>query len=144
MDELLGGFLAETFEYLEGVETQILQFERNPSEAALVSSIFRLVHTIKGTSSFLGLDRLCAVAHAAESLLGDLRDGAPPTPDSVSAILAALDRIKRILRDIEALGAEPSGVFECAAFIAKAIARAFTAARSFACARLCLQLRRPG
>jgi two-component system chemotaxis sensor kinase CheA len=109
MDELLGGFLAETFEYLEGVETQILQFERNPSEAALVSSIFRLVHTIKGTSSFLGLDRLCAVAHAAESLLGDLRDGAPPTPDSVSAILAALDRIKRILRDIEALGAEPSG-----------------------------------
>lgn len=109
MDELLGEFLAETFEHLEGVETQLLQFERNPTDASLVAGIFRLVHTIKGTASFLGLDRLQTVAHAAENLLGDLRDGAPPTQGSVSAILAAIDRIKEILRDIEAQGSEPEG-----------------------------------
>ena len=58
MDELLSEFLTETAEHLEGVETQLVQFERNPTDASLVSSIFRLVHTIKGTSSFLGLTRL--------------------------------------------------------------------------------------
>lgn len=109
MDELLSEFLAETFEHLEGVETQLLQFEREPTDASLVAGIFRLVHTIKGTASFLGLDRLQTVAHAAENLLGDLRDGAPPTPEGVSAILAAIDKIKEILRGIEAEGSEPAG-----------------------------------
>jgi two-component system chemotaxis sensor kinase CheA len=109
MDELLGEFLAETSEHLEGVETQLLQFERNPHDASLVAGIFRLVHTIKGTASFLGLDRLQTVAHAAENLLGDLRDGAPPTSGGVSAILAAIDRIKEVLKGIEAQGSEPAG-----------------------------------
>jgi two-component system chemotaxis sensor kinase CheA len=58
MDELLKDFLTETTEHIEGAETQLVQFERNPSDQSLISSIFRLVHTIKGTSSFLGLDRL--------------------------------------------------------------------------------------
>jgi two-component system chemotaxis sensor kinase CheA len=109
MDELIGDFLAETFEHLEGIEIQLLQFERTPNDASLVSGIFRLVHTVKGTASFLGLDRLHHVAHAAENLLGELRDGVPPTPQSVSVILATIDRIKAILRDIESLGAEPEG-----------------------------------
>jgi two-component system chemotaxis sensor kinase CheA len=109
MDELLSEFLTETTEHLEGVETQLLQFERNPSDAALVAGIFRLVHTIKGTSSFLGLTRLQTVAHAAETLLGDLRDGVPPTPEGVSLILAAIDRIKSVMKGIEATGAEPEG-----------------------------------
>lgn len=109
MDELLSEFLTETTEHLEGVETQLLQFERNPSDAALVAGIFRLVHTIKGTSSFLGLTRLQTVAHAAETLLGDLRDGVPPTPEGVSLILAAIDRIKSVMKGIGATGAEPEG-----------------------------------
>ncbi len=109
MDELLSDFLTESSEYLEGVENQLVQFERDPSDASLISGIFRLVHTIKGTASFLGLDRLQAVAHSAETLLGDLRDGAPPTQANVSLILSAIDRIKSILRGIEALGAEPEG-----------------------------------
>ena len=109
MDDLLSEFLTETSEHLEGVETQLVQFERDPTDASLVSSIFRLVHTIKGTSSFLGLDRLQAVAHSAETLIGDLRDGAPPTQKTVSLILAAIDRIKLILSEIEILGAEGPG-----------------------------------
>jgi len=108
-DELLREFLTESGEHLESVETQLVQFERDPTDASLVSSIFRLVHTIKGTSSFLGLDRLQAVAHAAETLIGDLRDGVPPTQKAVSLILAAIDRIKAIIGEIEVRGAEPEG-----------------------------------
>ena len=109
MDELLSEFLTESGEHLEGIETQLVQFERDPTDASLVSGIFRLVHTIKGTSSFLGLDRLQAVAHSAETLIGDLRDGLPPTQKTVSLILAAIDRIKAILAEIEVLGAEGDG-----------------------------------
>jgi len=109
MDELLGEFLTESGEHLEGIETQLVQFERDPTDASLVSGIFRLVHTIKGTSSFLGLDRLQAVAHSAETLIGDLRDGLPPAEKTVSLILAAIDRIKSLLGEIEVLGREPEG-----------------------------------
>ncbi len=109
MDELLRDFLTETAEHLEGVETQLVLFERNPRDASLVAGIFRLVHTIKGTSSFLGLHRLQRVGHSAETLIGELRDGAPPTQRKVSLILAAIDRIKSIVGEIEQLGAEPDG-----------------------------------
>ncbi len=109
MDELLSEFLTETAEHLEGVETQLVQFERDPGDASLVAGIFRLVHTIKGTSSFLGLHRLQHVGHAAETLIGKLRDGAPPTEEMVSLILEAIDRIKAIVDDIRRLGEEPAG-----------------------------------
>lgn len=109
MDELLRDFLTETTEHIEGAETQLVHFERNPSDASLITSIFRLVHTIKGTSSFLGLERLERVGHAAESVMGMLRDGVPPTQHSVSIILAAIDRIKTIIDEIGQHGAEPPG-----------------------------------
>jgi two-component system chemotaxis sensor kinase CheA len=109
MDELLRDFLTETTEHIEGAETQLVHFERNPSDASLITSIFRLVHTIKGTSSFLGLDRLERVGHAAESVMGMLRDGVPPTQHSVTIILAAIDRIKTIIEEIGQHGSEPPG-----------------------------------
>lgn len=109
MDELLRDFLTETTEHIEGAETQLVLFERNPSDASLITSIFRLVHTIKGTSSFLGLERLERVGHAAESVMGMLRDGVPPTQHSVSIILAAIDRIKTIIDEIGRNGGEPPG-----------------------------------
>jgi two-component system chemotaxis sensor kinase CheA len=109
MDELLKDFLTETTEHIEGAETQLVHFERNPSDASLITSIFRLVHTIKGTSSFLGLERLERVGHAAESVMGMLRDGVPPTQHSVTIILAAIDRIKTIIEEIGQNGGEPPG-----------------------------------
>jgi len=109
MDELLRDFLTETTEHIEGAETQLVHFERNPTDASLITSIFRLVHTIKGTSSFLGLERLERVGHAAESVMGMLRDGVPPTQHSVTIILAAIDRIKTIIEEIGANGCEPPG-----------------------------------
>lgn len=109
MDELLSDFLTETTEHIEGAETQLVHFERDPSDASLISSIFRLVHTIKGTSSFLGLERLERVGHAAESVMGMLRDGVPPTQHSVTLILQAIDRIKTIIEEIGQHGSEPPG-----------------------------------
>ncbi|HEX2841798.1 chemotaxis protein CheW [Hyphomicrobium sp.] len=109
MDELLRDFLTETTEHIEGAETQLVHFERNPSDMSLITSIFRLVHTIKGTSSFLGLERLERVGHAAESVMGMLRDGVAPTQHSVTIILAAIDRIKTIIEEIGRNGGEPPG-----------------------------------
>src|ERR1019366_3080978 len=69
-----------------------------------------MVHTIKGTCGFLGLPRLEQVAHAGENVLGQLRDGKlSASPDIVSQILTALDRIKEILSGLSRSGAEPAG-----------------------------------
>ena len=109
MDELLKDFLTETAEQIEAVGTQLVLLERDPSDAAMIASIFRLVHTIKGTCGFLGLNRLGQLAHAAETLIGRIRDGAIPTPDAVTVILAAIDRIKAVLAELERTAQEPEG-----------------------------------
>jgi two-component system chemotaxis sensor kinase CheA len=109
MDELLKDFLTETAEQIEAVGTQLVLLERDPSDAAMIASIFRLVHTIKGTCGFLGLTRLGQLAHAAETLIGRIRDGATPTPDAVTVILAAIDRIKIVLAELERTAQEPDG-----------------------------------
>ncbi len=109
MDELLNDFLAETSEHLDAASTQLVMFEADPSNSTIVSSIFRLVHTIKGTCGFLGLTRLEALTHAAEAVISRLRDGRAATPEMVSLILAAVDRVKIILAEIETHAAEPPG-----------------------------------
>ncbi|MFD0986578.1 hybrid sensor histidine kinase/response regulator [Methyloligella solikamskensis] len=108
MDELLGEFLAETDENLERLDTELLRFEREPNNQEILNKIFRLVHTIKGTCGFFGLDRLSAIAHATESRLGEYREGEAVTVEGVSVVLACLDRIKEILRGLEE-GKEPPG-----------------------------------
>lgn len=110
MDELLGEFITETNEFLETVDTQLVVFEADPTDGDTLNSIFRLVHTIKGTCGFLGLPRLQFVAHAGETLLGKFRDGTlVATPDQVQLVLESIDRIKEILAELEATGSEPEG-----------------------------------
>ena len=101
MDELLTEFLTETTESLDVVDVELVKFEQDPNNAQILDNIFRLVHTIKGTCGFLGLPRLEALAHSAETLMGQFRDGIPVTPDAVSLILASLDRIKELLATLE-------------------------------------------
>ena len=74
MDELLRDFLTETNESIDVVDVELVRFEQEPNNAKILANIFRLVHTIKGTCGFLGLPRLEKVAHAAENVLGKLRD----------------------------------------------------------------------
>ncbi|WP_298423391.1 hybrid sensor histidine kinase/response regulator [Rhodoblastus sp.] len=109
MDEMLQEFLTESAEQIEAASAQIVAFERHPEDESLIASIFRLVHTIKGTCGFLGLARLQRLTHAAESLIGALREGAKATPEVVSAILAAVDRIKALLAELEETGQEGDG-----------------------------------
>ena len=106
MDELLREFLTETAENLDHVD---VQFEREPNNGQVLSNIFRLAHTIKGTCGFLGLPRLEALTHAAETLMGKFRDGMAVTGEAVSLVLAAIDRIKTILDGLEKLQHEPAG-----------------------------------
>ncbi len=112
MDDLLREFLTETNESLDTVDNQLVRFEQDPNNAKILDNIFRLVHTIKGTCGFLGLPRLEALAHAAETLMGKFRDGMPVTGEAVTLILTTIDRIKDILGQLEATEAEPEGVDE--------------------------------
>ncbi|HTY66539.1 MAG TPA: chemotaxis protein CheW [Alphaproteobacteria bacterium] len=110
MDDLLREFLTETTESISLLDLELVKLEQNPNDPELLSNIFRLVHTIKGTCGFLGLPRLEAVAHASENILGRVRDGElTVTPAAVSLILESLDRIKGLLSVLEQTEAEPAG-----------------------------------
>ena len=90
MDDLLSEFLTETAESLDVVDNELVRFERDPNDKAVLDNIFRLVHTIKGTCGFLGLPRLEAVAHASETVLGKFRDGVVTvTPAAVTRAAAS-------------------------------------------------------
>ena len=109
MDDLLREFVTETNESLDVVDVELVRFEQDPNNAKILDNIFRLVHTIKGTCGFLGLPRLEALAHAAETLMGKFRDGAPASSEAVTLILATIDRIKIILESLESDQREPDG-----------------------------------
>lgn len=109
MDDLLREFLTETNESLDVVDVELVKFEQDPNNEKILGNIFRLVHTIKGTCGFLGLPRLEAIAHAAETLMGKFRDGAPVTGEAVTLVLRSIDRIKQLVADLEATEQEPAG-----------------------------------
>lgn len=110
MDELLSEFLTETNESLGVLDVELVKLEQNPNDPELLSNIFRLMHTIKGTCGFLGLPRLESVAHAGENILGKVRDGElEANSEAVSLILECLDRIRDILGVLEETEAEPEG-----------------------------------
>ena len=107
MDELTREFLIESQEGLDRMERCLTDLEQRPDDAALLAEIFRSVHTIKGTTGFLGYSRLEKLAHAGENLLGLLRDGklvagAP----IINGLLQLLDGLRSILRSIEAEDSE--------------------------------------
>ena len=110
MDDLLREFLTETNESLDVVDVELVKFEQDPNNARMLNNIFRLVHTIKGTCGFIGLPRLEALAHAAETLMDTYREGMQVTTEGVDMVLLTIDRIKSILGGLEASGGtEPSG-----------------------------------
>jgi two-component system, chemotaxis family, sensor kinase CheA len=110
VDELLSDFLVETNEGLAELDMALVRLEQVPQDKETLSLVFRLVHTVKGTCGFLGLVRLERVAHAAESVLGRIRDGElSATAKIITPVLRAMDRIKLIVAEIGATGAEPPG-----------------------------------
>lgn len=110
MDDLVLEFITETNESLDELDVDIVNLEQNPNDKDLLSKIFRLMHTIKGTCGFLGLPRLEKVAHHAENVLGRFRDGdLEVTPEYVTLIFESIDRIKIIVASIEKTGTEEQG-----------------------------------
>ncbi len=105
MDEIVQEFLVESYESLDRLDGDLLALERDPHSKDTLASIFRVMHTIKGTCGFLGFSRLERVAHAAESLLGGLRDGSlEVNPPIASALLATGDALRQMLSNIERAG----------------------------------------
>jgi two-component system chemotaxis sensor kinase CheA len=110
MDELTREFLIESQEGLDRMERCMTDLEERPQDAELIGEIFRSVHTIKGTTGFLGFKRLETLAHAGENLLGLLREG-KLTADRpiITGLLQLLDGLRGILKTIEAQDAEGEG-----------------------------------
>jgi two-component system chemotaxis sensor kinase CheA len=102
MDELTREFLIESQEGLDRMERCLTDLEERPEDSALIAEIFRSVHTIKGTTGFLGFKRLEKLAHAGENLLGMLREG-KLTADrpTITGLLHLLDGLRVILKTIE-------------------------------------------
>ena len=107
MDDLTKEFIAESQEGLDRMERCLTELETRPDDAGLLGEIFRAVHTIKGTTGFLGFDRLEKLAHAGEHLLGSLRDGRlAVSSDLISGLLRLMDGLRAILTLIEETGGE--------------------------------------
>ena len=118
MDDLIREFLIESQEGLDRMERCLTELEERPKDAGLLAEIFRSVHTIKGTTGFLGYKRLEKLAHAGENLLGLLRDGKMmATAPVITVLLALLDGLREILKAIEAEGNE--GTKDDSALIAR-------------------------
>jgi two-component system chemotaxis sensor kinase CheA len=111
-DEVLKEFLVESLELLDKVERDLVALEKGASKDKL-ASIFRGIHTIKGTCGFLGFNRLEALTHTGENLLGRLRDGKLEVhPDIVTALLAMTDGARTMTASIAATGAEGDGDYK--------------------------------
>jgi two-component system chemotaxis sensor kinase CheA len=109
-DELTREFLIESLEGLDRMERCLTDLEERPEDTELLAEIFRSVHTIKGTTGFLGFKRLEKLAHAGENLLGLLREGKLRAGrEIITGLLQLLDGLRSILKTIETEDAEGLG-----------------------------------
>ena len=107
MDDLTKQFLQESSENLDRLDQDFVKLESDPGNPELVKSIFRTIHTIKGTCGFLGFTQLESVAHVGENLLSRLRDGEIAlTPGITTALLQMVDAIRQMLQSIDVSGSE--------------------------------------
>ena len=107
LDEVVREFLVESHEGLDQLDRDLVALEKDPTSKDRLASIFRTIHTIKGTCGFLSFGRLEHVAHVGESLLSRLRDGRLAlNADITSALLAMVDAVRRMLADIESTGSD--------------------------------------
>ena len=103
MDEIVKEFLVENYENLDRLDRDLVSLEKDPHSKDHLASIFRTIHTLKGTSGFLGFSKLEAVAHVGENLLSKMRDGIfTINPEIASALLATVDAVRFMLGQIEA------------------------------------------
>jgi two-component system chemotaxis sensor kinase CheA len=107
VEAIVREFLAETHENLAQLEIDLVALEQDPTSPDLISSIFRTIHTVKGTCGFLGFSRLQELAHAGENLLSSWRDGEIETgSESIDLLLRVVDVLRRMLAAIDVSGSD--------------------------------------
>ena len=105
-ESLLHDFIVEGLEYIDEIETNILNLEKNPDDKDFINAIFRPFHSIKGVASFLNLDRIRDLAHTLENLLDKARNGETAvTPPVIDVVLSGADVLKALCASIEGAGA---------------------------------------
>lgn len=101
MQEILEDFLVEAFELIEQIDHDLVELESNPEDLELLNSIFRVAHTVKGSSSFLNFDVLTKLTHKMEDVLNKARHGELKiTPDIMDVVLESVDKMKTLLNCI--------------------------------------------
>jgi len=96
-DDMIAPFIDECNERIESLSDSLLRLE-DSQDPELVREVFRDLHTLKGSSGFVGLQRMNQLAHASEDLVGQIREGTRPADRAaIDALLAALDLLKEIL-----------------------------------------------
>ena len=107
--ELINEFLIESNENLSRLDQEFVELEQRPEDRDLLGSVFRTIHTIKGTCGFLAFGKLEAITHRAENILSQLRDGERRlSPAITTLLLQTVDAVKQILGEIEETGGEGS------------------------------------
>ncbi len=102
MDEIIESFIIETDEILEKLGRDLLELDHGEVDPELANSIFRSVHTIKGTSSFLGFENIRKLAHKSEDLFNRVRKGEMHvTPAKMDVVFAAYDLLKTLLQQVK-------------------------------------------
>jgi two-component system, chemotaxis family, sensor kinase CheA len=113
MDDIVKEFLIESNENLDQLDRDLVNLEKEPASSEILSSIFRTIHTIKGTSGFLAFEKLEALTHVGESLLSRLRDGQLLiNAEITSALLTLVDAVRQMLTSIEATGMDGDKKYE--------------------------------
>ena len=106
-DEVIAEFLIESYENLDRLVEDLLALEDDPGQETALASVFRTIHTIKGTCGFLGYGRLEGVTHVGENLLSRLRDGALTLDATITTtLLEMVDAVRAMLGAIETTGAD--------------------------------------
>jgi len=106
-DEIVQEFLVESHENLDQLDRDLVDLEQQPGSRELLSSIFRTIHTIKGTSGFLAFSRLEALTHVGENLLSRLRDGElTMNLERATALLSMVDTVRALLSVVEQTGSD--------------------------------------
>ncbi len=109
LDDIVEEFLVESHENLDQLDADLVALEQEPNSRERLSSIFRTIHTIKGTSGFLAFNRLEEVTHVGENMLSRLRDGELElSPGRTSVLLSMVDTVRDLLTSIESSGGEGS------------------------------------
>ncbi len=105
--EIIKEFLIESYENLDRLDQELIALEKDAANRETLASVFRTIHTIKGTSGFLAFNQLEAVTHLGENLLARLRDGQLVlTSEITTALLSMVDAVRQILGNIETTGQE--------------------------------------